>query len=233
MTILSVIKSVCSVIGIDIPSEVYTSTEPAMVEMQAMANEMAQRIAFDGRDWTKLKALATLTGDGSALGFNLPADYQRMLKKARLWPSASPYAPFAHYADTDQWLGITTQNFQNLIGAWTIIGEQLMIRPAMANLATAQFYYITRNIVKAVDNSVKAEFTVDTDVFRLDERILKLGIIWQWKASKGQSYGEEMSTYEDALAVQSGGDKGSNIIVVGRGRRPVDADIAFPGVITP
>lgn len=56
---------------------------------------------------------------------------------------------------------------------------------------------------------MKEEFTSDDDVFRLDERVLKLGMIWPWKANKGQAYAEDMVTYEDALAVASGNDKGS------------------------
>ncbi|RUX96149.1 MULTISPECIES: hypothetical protein [unclassified Mesorhizobium] len=233
MTILSVIKDVSTVIGLTVPTAVFSSTDREHVELQSLANEMAHRIAFDTRDWTKLKTLATLTGDGVSQGFDLPDDYQRMLKKARIWPSASPYAPYSHYADSDQWLGLAVQNFANLVGAWTMIGEQILIKPPVANLTTAQFYYITNLIIKDNAGAPKAAFTADDDVYRLDERVLKLGMIWQWKANKGQAYSEDMATYEDALSVSAGADKGSNIIVIGQGRQPVDADFAFPGVITP
>jgi hypothetical protein len=233
MSALSVIKEVCTVIGLTVPTGVFASTDREHVELQALANEMAQRIAFDGRDWTKLKTLGTLTGDGVSLGFNLPSDYKRMLKKAAIWPSASPYAPFTHYPDTDQWLGLTVQNYANLVGAWTIIGEQMQIKPAMAAATTAQFYYLTSNIVKDKDGVPKATFTADDDVFRLDERVLKLGMIWQWKCNKGRAYSEDMATFEDAMAVSAGADKGSNILTVGRGRTRYDTDFAFPGVISP
>ncbi|ESX13624.1 MULTISPECIES: hypothetical protein [unclassified Mesorhizobium] len=233
MTILSVIKDVCTVIGLTVPTAVFSSTDREHIELQSLANEMAQRIAFDTRDWTKLKTLATLTGDGVSTGLNLPADYQRMLKKARVWPSASPYTSLTHYPDSDEWLGLAVQNFQILVGAWTMIGDQIQIKPAIPNLATAQFYYLTNKIVKDKDGATKAAFTADDDVFRLDERVLKLGIIWQWKANKGQAYSEDMATYEDAIAVSAGADKGSNILAVGRRRSTIDADFAFPGVITP
>lgn len=233
MAILDVIQDVCTVIGLTVPAGVFGSTDREHVELKSLANEMAQRIAFDSRDWTRLKTLGTLTGDGSAQSFDLPADYQRMLKKAALWPSASPYAPFAHYPDSDQWLGITVQNFQNLVGAWTMLGDQVLIKPAVPNLSTVQFYYITNKIIKDKDGSPKTTFTADDDVFRLNERVLKLGMIWQWKANKGRTYAEDMATYEDALAVAAGADKGSNILAVGRRRSPIDADFAYPGVIIP
>lgn len=233
MSILSVIKQVCPVIGLSVPDAVFSSTDREHLELQALANEMAQRIAFDGRDWTRLKVLATLTGDGTATSFALPADYHRMLKKARVWPSANPYAPFAHIADSDDWLAMTVQNRHELTGAWTLIGEQIHIAPVMANLATASFFYLSDKMVKDKDGVAKAEFGADDDAFRLDERVLKLGMIWQWKANKGQAYAEDMASYEDALAVASGADKGSNMLVIGRARLSADADCAFPKGITP
>lgn len=233
MAILDVIQDACTVIGLTVPTAVFSQSDRELVELKSLANEMAQRIAFDGRDWTKLKVLGTLTGDGTAQSFDLPGDYKRMLKKAALWPSASPYAPFTHYPDSDQWLGITVQNFQNLVGAWTMIGEQVLIKPAIPNLATAQFYYLTNKIIRDKDGVAKVSFTADDDVFRLDERVLKLGMIWQWKANKGRAYAEDMATYEDALAVSAGADKGSNILAVGRRRSSIDANIAYPGVIVP
>ena len=44
----------------------------------------------------------------------------------------------------------------------------------------------------------------DGDSFVLDERLLKLGMIWQWKANKGSPYAEDMATYGDALVVHGG-----------------------------
>jgi len=62
---------------------------------------------------------------------------------------------------------------------------------------------------------------------RLDERLLKLGMIWQWKQNKGTSYAEDMGTYTDALAVAMGHDRPAPIIV---GRRPISANVrtAYP-----
>lgn len=239
MTVLDVVRGASLVIGVARPDQLFAGTTRELFELQAMVNEVAQMVAFDsGHDWTKLKTLATLTGDGSALGFDLPTDYLRMLKKARLWSSATPYSPFTHYPDTDTWLGTQVQAFQPLVGAWTIIGEQLQIRvggnaAALASLETAQFYYITKNIVRAIDGTAQPAFTMDSDTFRLDERVLKLGLIYRWKQDKGQDYAENLSDYENALFQQIGTDKGSNIMVVGRRRMSGEMDIAFPGVVTP
>lgn len=239
MTVLSVVQQASLKIGVARPDQLFAGTTRVLQELQEAVIETAKMIAFDtGHDWSKLKTLGTFTGDGVALGFNLPSDYRKMLKKARLWPINSPYAPYTHYADTDSWLGTQVQSFQPLIGAWTIIGEQVQIRVGGNNAAvatgdTVQFYYITNNMAKDAGGTPKAEFTIDTDVFRLDERLLKLGLIYKWKQAKGQDYTEEMSDYENALFQLIGTDKGSNIIIVGSQRAPGDLNFAFPGTITP
>jgi len=233
MTILSVFQQVAPVIGLRVPTAVMASTDRTNIELAALANEMAERIAFDiSYDWSALKKLATLTGDGIAEGFDLPADYRRMLKKARLWPSSSPYATLTHYPDSDQWLGMQVQNFQQIVGGWTILGDQIMIRPVVNSAATVKFFYLRNTIVKATDGTLKTTFDADEDSYVLDERILKLGIIWQWKANKGQQYAEDLSNFEDALSERIGADKGSTSIAVGRQRVGAEA-IAYPWVITP
>ncbi len=56
MILLTVVRDVCAVVGVAAPTSVFAtiSTNRTMFEMLACANEMAQRIAYDTRDWTAL-----------------------------------------------------------------------------------------------------------------------------------------------------------------------------------
>ena len=66
MTLLTVVKDVCATVGVQVPQTVFggIANNRTMQEMLALANEMGQRIAYDTRDWTTLKVLATFPGDG-------------------------------------------------------------------------------------------------------------------------------------------------------------------------
>lgn len=236
MTALSIIQGASRKIGIARPDQVFGATTETAYELQEYLNDAAAMVCFDcGHDWTKLKALSTLTGDGVTLAFDLPSDYRRMLKKATVWPSATPYTPYTHYADTDEWLGMLSQAFPPLTGAWTLIGEQIHLRNGgsitpVATGETVQFYYVSNKSAKDSGGTTKAGFTADDDTFRLDERLLKLALIYRWKQGHLQDYAEEMSDYENALSEQIGGDKGSNIFSVGgRTRTAFDVSTAYPG----
>lgn len=239
MTALSIVQGASRKIGVARPDLVFGGSTDTQYELQEYLNDAAAMVAFDcGHDWTALKTLGTLTGNGD-LAFSLPTDYRRMLKKAAIWPSATPYSPYTHYADTDDWLGMLSQAFPPLTGAWTLIGEQIHIRVGgstapLATGSTAQFYYISCQFAKAAAGTAKAVFTADADTFRLDERVLKLALIYKWKQGHLQDYAEEMSDYENALAERIGGDKGSNMFAVG-GRRATAFDVgyAYPGILGP
>lgn len=226
MTILTVIADVAKVVGVTVPTQVFASTTREHVELAALANEMAVRIG-KAHDWSLLRTLETYTGDGTTTAFALPPDYLRMLKKTNLWSSAIQ-TPLTHIVDTDEWLEMQVRAYDYVVGAWTMLGGNIEILPAMASAVTAKWYYISNLVVTPSAGANKVAFTADTDIFRLSERLLKLGMIWQWKANKGQPYAEDMTNYENALEQEIGEDKGSRIIRVGRPRMPRDVSIAYP-----
>jgi hypothetical protein len=276
MTLLTVVKDVCAVVGVTVPTSVTLNitANRTMQEMLALANEMAQRISYDTRDWTLFRKTQTFTGDGVKTGFPLPADYKRMLLTANVWRSTSASYPMRFVPDTDEWLNRRAQNWFDPAGEWTMLGGQMLVAPTMdggvplwvvathyavgaltrdpagtlwtnkvdhtsgsgtfvadraANPTywvqtpntTATFVYLDKNCVALKSGGFGDSFTDDADSFRLDERLLKLGMVWQWKANKGTSYAEDMGTYSDALAVAMGHDQPAPIIA---GRRPISAN---------
>lgn len=228
MTILSVVKDVCLNVGVTVPVSVFSgiSADRTMLEIVSLANEMAQRIAYDTREWTRLKKPATLVGNGTKTAFDLPADFKRMLLTAKVWRSSSAQTPMRFVPDTDEWLQRRAQGYTDSRGEWTNYGGQMHLSPALAADETATFMYLSRNCISLSGGGFSETFLTDTDAYSLDERLLKLGMIWQWKASKGSPYTEDMGTYGDALVLAMGNDSPSPIIV---GRDPLSVGaVAYP-----
>jgi len=231
MTILSVIQSAATVIGMDVPSVVAASTNREHVEMVALANEMAGRIAT-AYDWQELSRVHTISGDGASEAFSLPSDYGHMTEGAQVW-SSTLITPFSRISDVNEWLGLEVQAFDFVINAWIIFGNEIHIKPAIPTGETAKFFYQSTLCVAPATGDNKTSFTADTDTFRLDETLLKLGIIWQWKANKGQQYAEDMANFEERKAKLIGRDKGSKMLTVGRRKTPSNVTTAYPMAIIP
>jgi hypothetical protein len=198
---------------------------------------MVERIATDLRDWTMLRKSYTMTGDGVTSAFPLPPDYRRMLTNGNVWRSPNTITPMRFFPDTDEWFQRRTANYSAPWGEWTIYGGAMHIWPIMAAAVTgpparpavtARFSYLDKNPVMIGSPATPAEaFTADGDTFRLPERLLKLGMIWQWKANKGSPYAEDMSTWQDAMSLAMGTDSPAPVIV---GRLPISAAVrvAYP-----
>lgn len=226
MTLLSVTQSVCKTVGLDVPSAVASSSEREHVELMEVAQEMAERIA-KAHEWQVLNTVATNTGDGTTEDFDLPSDYDRMLKKAQVW-SSSLETPLSAIPDRDQWLGLDIRSFDFVINAWIIYGGQMHIKPALASGVTAKYYYQSNLIIAPSAGSNKTAFTADTDTFRISERLLKLGMIWQWRANKGVAYAEDMTNYETLKERLISDDKGSRMLRIGPARVSRDVTTAYP-----
>jgi hypothetical protein len=239
MSLLSVVQGVCAVVGVEIPQSVTAGigSNRTMQEMLALATEMAQRIAYDTRDWTALRQMYTFYGDGvtdpdtgivtAKTSFFLPNNYKRLLLTSNVWRSTSTQQPMRFIADPEEWLQNHLSQQFDANGEWTILADEMHINPRMMLGTSATFMYLDKNCINIVSGGQGDAFSDDFDKFRLDERVLKLGMIYQWKANKGSPYAEDMGNFSDALANVSGRDAPAPIII---GRSPMSAYHKTAGV---
>jgi hypothetical protein len=237
MTLLSVIKDVCAVVGVTQPASVFSGItgNRTMQEMLALANEMAQRIAYDNRDWTELRQTHFMTGDGAwvppypilpdteppdtvhtftgTTAFPIPANFKRMLLTSNVWRTSSTQQPMTFVPDTDEWVQNRLANHSSAFGEWTKLGGEMHVFPIMPVGVSAYYAYLDKNCIRLASGGFGDRFLDDADSFRLDERVLTLGMIWQWKSQKGASYAEDMGTYGDALSYAMGHDSPAPIII--------------------
>jgi hypothetical protein len=213
MSLLTVVQEVCEVVGVERPTSVFAgiSTNRTMQEMVALANEMAQRIADDTREWALMKAIGGFTGPGDA--FDPPIDFKRLLLTTQMWRSTQTMYPMLYISDSNEWLWRRLRNWADSRGEWTNFGGKIRMWPALAADQTVTYFYLSRNCVTLAAGGVGDAFQTDGDKFRLDERLLRLGMIWQWKANKGSPYAEDMGSWSDAMAIAFGTDKPAPIII--------------------
>jgi hypothetical protein len=231
VTVLSVVADAAPGLGISVPTVLFGATDDTSVLIQSVIKETAQMIAYDtNHDWTALKLLATITGDGATLTWPLPAFYKKMLKVTRLWTSKTPTRPLKHVTDTDEFLALQVQAFVPIWGVWTLIGTRINTLPALALNEVVKYYYLSTQPVLDSGAAPKPTFTADSDTFPIGERLLKLAFVYKWKEARGQDYGEAMEDYQTALATAIGDDKGDVKIIIGRRRVPRSASGAgtFP-----
>lgn len=232
MTILSACQSAAIRLGRKKPTTIFSSSNQFELELSDLVQEAAVDIgkAFE---WRALLVLAEHQGDGTTIAFPLPDGYDRMPVKGRVHSATWQQSGYSPARDRDHWIYLQTYLSAGTPGFWIILEEQMQIFPPMAGGEKAQYYFVSNRIVKSANGDLKSVITADTDVFRLDERLLSLALIWRWRALKRLEYAEDMKNYEIALAQIGGKDKGARILAVGARRLPYEANLPFPGTIVP
>jgi hypothetical protein len=225
MTVLTAIQNACAVLPINRPDGVFAGQEREHFELQVLANTAADEIAKDG-EWQRLKKIAVITGDGVAQDFDLPQDYDRMLKQAEL-RTARLVAPLMHVVSSDAWLDLALRPVSQVTGAWTLHDGSLHIKPAPLPGEEIRYFYMSDRWAVDKNGTAKAQFTADDDIFRLSEKLLELAMIWKWRANKGLAYAEDLANYEAAKEKLVTWDKGARMIVIG-GAAASDAGLAYP-----
>ncbi len=230
MTVLSVVSNACLKLGMDQPDTLFSNTDREYVELAALVNDTARMIAED-YDWQLLQKVFTITGNAADEAFDLPDDYDRMVQPSSMWSSRWSWS-LDKIASTDQWLQMQTTPFTWMFGNWIIYGGQFHVLPVMANAEITKFFYVSDKIVKDRIGALKEAFTADDDVFRLDERLLELGVIWRSKKDKEQPFEIQKAEYDDLLGKKVKRDGGSQAVVSGN-RRLSNRDVrtAWPTTI--
>lgn len=110
-----------------------------------------------------------------------------------------------------------------------IRGGILYFDPAPTTADTFAFEYMSTSWCEDNGGTGQSEWLNDSDVGRLSERVMTLGIRWRWRKSKGLSYSEDFATYERAVADTSNRDRPAT--VENLGGRPLNNKLA--GIVIP
>lgn len=225
MAILDVVQSIAFDVGLEVPSVIYSSTDRTWQKMGVMVNTCARQI-LEEYDWQRLIKTHTITGDGMASAFSMPTDYDRMVKDANLWGSSYTFYPAQQIQDFNYWLELLSYDVETWQPRWAVFGGNINVLPAIEAAETLSFGYISNGIVTGTDTT---KFTADTDTFVLDERLLRLSLIWNWKKSEGRDFQPEAQEYAEAMSRAKFKDPGARqTLISGRGRNRWPTGQVFP-----
>lgn len=211
MTLLTAVRRAARQAGLTPPSSVMGSGEETWLQMVEWAQETVDDLALR-HDWRALHSTSTITGDGSTTDFAVPSDYARLSKMPALSRdgSLSGFWPAGPLTSPD-WISATTLMNVGTRGAFQVEGGYVKFAVAPASGETYTLSYQSSKPIYQIGSGTPgniAEWTYDTDVARIPERLLRLGIVWRWKAAKGLDYAEAMSSFERAFESEASHDWG-------------------------
>lgn len=202
MTLLTIVQNACDEIGISKPSTVIGNSDSQIVQLLALSNREGKALAsrsYEG--WEELITEAThttvATANQGAMETIAPS-YKYVIGKTLF--NRTTQRPLLGELSPQEWQLLQATPTSNVYDHFRIRNGNLLIDPVPAAGETIAFEYMSKLWCESSGGTAQAAWAADTDVGRLDEELLTLGLIWRWKAAKGFSYQEEFAEYERQVA---------------------------------
>lgn len=212
MSILTAVQDAMVLCGQPQPSGVVSNPDPTVLKFLAFAQQEAESTGSEF-NWRNLNIALTLTGDGTTTLFALPSDFERILQGQALWSNKYPSIPLQGPITSQDLLALKALPVTPVRPVWRLIGGLLEIWPALSNLEVVNGEYRSTNPVVSGDGVTrKLRWSSDSDYALFPEIILRLGLIWRWKQSKGLDYAEDFRSYQLERDKKAGHEAGGKII---------------------
>jgi hypothetical protein len=213
MSLLTIIQNVATDLALDEPTTVIGNSNSQVKQLLRLANREGKDLAsrYGWQVLTRQNSFTLLTGGAKNQGamngtIVTDSDFDYIYNDT-FWnqtlnrPMIGPLSPVE--IETVESSTFTGPNYM-----WYILGGDLYIDPGPTIAETCQFQYKSTFWCESSGGTGQAAWAADTDVAKLDESLLELGIIWRWLRRKGMDYAEEFATYEkrvmDAIARDGG-----------------------------
>lgn len=200
MNVLEIVRAVCGTIGINRPNSVVGSGDVQVIQLGELLNEEGSELA-SRYDWQALTREATFVtvatesqGDLETI-IGAPNAFRHILNET-IW-NRTTKEPIYGPRSASVWQGLKALTITGPYPEYRIRGGSLIMIPTPAADDTCAFEYVTKNWLESSDGvSQRSRFTNDEDVSLLDDELMRQGVIWRWKATKGLDYSADFKKYE-------------------------------------
>lgn len=211
MSYLSIVQRSCALLTLPQPTTVVDSTDRNVQQIGALASEVGEELArlHDWQALTREYTFSTLAQEDQTGA--VPADWDRFI--ANSFYNRSTRREVMGPITPQQWQAIKAYpQINSVFLAYRERDGAFLITPVPPADNTIAYEYVSANWVIHPDESEGTEFTEDADTTYLDERLIRLGIVYRFKQAKGLDYGKDEDIYRREVQKLSGKDGGSGKI---------------------
>ncbi len=206
MSLLTMVRSACRLIGVPNPNVVATATDPTVLLLLELAQKEGRALARYG-DWRALRREKTFTTVAAETQTDtpLPTDLAGFIdqtfwnrsRRERLWGPVSSM----------EWQAWKAQSTFPVRGAFTLRGSSWLMQPAPSAGETVAYEYRSSNWCQSNASAPQSAWAADTDTGILSEDLMALGLIWRFKQSRVLEWQTDYDQYifevDEALSADS------------------------------
>jgi hypothetical protein len=204
MSLLTIVTDALSEVGSinPLPATIINNSDPNAVKALAMLKSIGKDL-MKSYGWPGLKSTYTFSTVPNQANYALPSDFRR-------------FAPMTQWDRTSHWplMGNATDSFWELLQSgfvtfgmrfWFRMQQgQFFMAPTPTDVRTIAFDYYQNTWVASSGGAAQTTFLADTDTVRFlpnaeAEDVMRLGLIYKWKASNGLPYQEDKAAFLSSI----------------------------------
>jgi hypothetical protein len=217
MSLLTMIQDAARSLNQTPPSVVVASSDPGAQLFLTLAKREGRELARR-HDWQNLIVNHTWTSTATqAQSSALPSDYDHLVPDVEIW-NRSTNTVYSGPTPSNIWSRLQSGITGGVTGWWRIVGNVLQIYPTPTAGHTLALDYVSKNYCESSGGTDQSDWAADSDLGRIPERLMELGICWRWLRAKGMDYAEELATYEREVEKAASRDRGIKVMAVGKTR---------------
>lgn len=204
MSLLSIADDVLAEAGLIMPSKLIGNADVTARRVLACAKAEAEHL-YRAHNWTILAREYEFETEAGEEAYELPADFGRISQKTA-WDRAQYWA-IRGSVTASQWQRNRGALVSRIAGAREFrllagpLAGAILIDPVPT--ATGQelvYEYTSSYWCESAAGEGQPEWRADTDEFRLDHEVFKLGLLWRVKRANGHPYEDERADAEMELS---------------------------------
>lgn len=228
MTLLSMVRSVASRVGIPRPNVVATATDATVLQLLEFAQQEGQELARYG-DWRVLRKEKTFTTVAAETQTDtpLPTDLAGFVD-GTLW-NRSTRRMLIGPIEPGLWQQYKAQTTFPVLDGFTLRGTSWLMQPTPTAGQTVAYEYRSANWCQSSGGTAQSSWAADTDTGVLDERLMGLGLLWRYKQGRGLEWQTDYDKYIFEVTSALTKDQPRKIIDMAMTGPPT----RIPGVVIP
>lgn len=199
MSLLTIVNAAQAMLNLPVSTTVVGNTGQAQKQLLALAN-MDGKLTADEFAWQRLiretSFTTVATEEQTDASAELPEDLGWIIDETLFNRSAIQqiHGPLA----SREWQERKAFGVNVAPSQYRIRGNSFWFLPAPTAGQTIYYEYVSSYFCESSGGTAQALWTADTDVARIPETVLTLGLVWRWKAAKGMEHSGDYNAWVEA-----------------------------------
>lgn len=195
MSLLTLCQAAARQLNVAVPSSLVgnTGNETAMLLLRLASEEgFSLMRRYPWQMLTAEKTFTTVAADEQTNA--IPTDYDRMIPETMF--NRGTRRRVAGPLSAEEWQQTKATLVTYVNPTFRIRGDALLMSPNPPAGETVAYEYVSKHFCKSAGGTTQADWVADSDLGRLDEGLMSLGLVWRFRQVKGLSYAEDLNLYE-------------------------------------